>query len=66
MKLHDTVTKADGTLAPRCQARKAYGSVWVAGREQCGKAAKPGDIFCGTHRRVADAKAERRRLRGTV
>jgi hypothetical protein len=66
MKLEETITKANGKTVPRCQARKAYGSVWVSGREQCSKAAIEGDVFCGTHKRAMDAKLERRKQRGAV
>ena len=45
---------------PRCQARKSSGSTWVAGREQCLSAAKPGEVFCGTHLNQRRRKAERR------
>lgn len=66
MKLKETITKADGKIVPRCQARKAYGSAWVAGRKQCSKAAVKGDVFCGNHRRAMDAKIERQKQRRTV
>lgn len=50
----------------RCQARKSYGSAWVAGREQCGKAAKDGDVFCGTHQNQMAKRLERKKnIRGS-
>lgn len=55
------MSKLEGRLSDgrkRCQARKIYGSAWIAGREQCSNAATQDDVLCGTHARQLQKRFE--------